>query len=385
MDQNLKIQLGNLEDKINVMKGMGLSDDEICKAFTASELDIIQKARHGMYADTGENRKLGRVGSEYGHAKREDPEKVARKEENKKSHEDYIKRNPEQVQHEPEVRAKTALAQHLPGKDVKDIKVSKQFEDGDLSITATVDGKKRIFLMGRNKRIVETDHHAKVSEKHALLYPEKYYTGFDGTSKKRSETDPKRRAVDAISSLKGIGSYGDVKVTREFEDGDLAVSATVGGEKKSFHLDIDGKLTEMTEKSLEDTLSKEQQVATILKSFKEGNLTDSEGNKVDSIEKAMEIAFEKGREGSRGGNIIGHTKSGKPVYEDKWAHEYSDFDKQDHEDAWKEHSNASSKIKNFYSKDQKKRIENHEKVNEHQRRAISHNTKMNNFGKKEDE
>ena len=45
--------------------------------------------------------------------------------------------------------------------------------------------------------------------------------------------------------------------------------------------------------------------------------------------------FEKGGEGSKGGKIIGHTKSGKPVYANKNAthKDYNDFTKEDHEDA----------------------------------------------------
>lgn len=43
-------------------------------------------------------------------------------------------------------------------------------------------------------------------------------------------------------------------------------------------------------------------------------------------------SIEKGGEGSRGGKIIGHTKSGKPIYEG--AHQsHKSFTKQDHKDA----------------------------------------------------
>src|ERR1035437_837598 len=41
----------------------------------------------------------------------------------------------------------------------------------------------------------------------------------------------------------------------------------------------------------------------------------------------------KGGEGSRGGKVIGHTKSGKPIY-DTFEHEgHKDFNAQDHKDA----------------------------------------------------
>lgn len=46
-----------------------------------------------------------------------------------------------------------------------------------------------------------------------------------------------------------------------------------------------------------------------------------------------EIDLEKGGEGSKGGKVIGHTKSGKPIYENKDAKYHKDFDKEDHIDA----------------------------------------------------
>ena len=38
-------------------------------------------------------------------------------------------------------------------------------------------------------------------------------------------------------------------------------------------------------------------------------------------------------EGARGGRVIGHTKSGKPIYENKKGSTYKNFSKQDHDDA----------------------------------------------------
>lgn len=51
---------------------------QILKGFTnideAAEEAPIEKARHGVYADNAQNRRLQRVGQEYGHAAKEDPE-----------------------------------------------------------------------------------------------------------------------------------------------------------------------------------------------------------------------------------------------------------------------------------------------------------------------
>lgn len=51
------------------------------------------------------------------------------------------------------------------------------------------------------------------------------------------------------------------------------------------------------------------------------------------------LAIEKGGEGSRGGKVIGHTKSGKPIYHhETYSNEnYSDYSKEDHADAAKVH------------------------------------------------
>jgi len=62
------------------------------------------------------------------------------------------------------------------------------------------------------------------------------------------------------------------------------------------------------------------------------------------IKKSFENLFEKGGEGSRGGKVIGHTKTGKPVYETgkKGDHAvYKNFSKEDHEDAGKLHKQKS--------------------------------------------
>jgi len=53
----------------------------------------------------------------------------------------------------------------------------------------------------------------------------------------------------------------------------------------------------------------------------------------------------KGGEGSKGGKVIGHTKSGKPIYErsKEVMSKYSDFSKEDHQDAQKEHIKHAEK------------------------------------------
>ncbi len=70
--------------------------------------------------------------------------------------------------------------------------------------------------------------------------------------------------------------------------------------------------------------------------LKKGNIYDHQLQQSTYL-KGMNETFEKGGEGSRGGKIIGHTKTGKPVYANKDYHEYKDFSEKDHRDASKLH------------------------------------------------
>lgn len=70
------------------------------------------------------------------------------------------------------------------------------------------------------------------------------------------------------------------------------------------------------------------------------------------INKSLEL-FEKGGEGSRGGKIIGHTKSGKPIYSHGYHTDYSskNYSSEDHEDISNHHSNVSKKSETHYGKE----------------------------------
>ena len=70
----------------------------------------------------------------------------------------------------------------------------------------------------------------------------------------------------------------------------------------------------------------------------------------NQIEKSDESDLEKGGEGSRGGQVIGHTQSGKPIYMATTGQHYgkahpknSHFTAQDHEDAAKVHDERKKK------------------------------------------
>jgi len=56
-----------------------------------------------------------------------------------------------------------------------------------------------------------------------------------------------------------------------------------------------------------------------------------------------ETLLEKGGEGSKGGKIIGHTRSGKPIYDTYGHSAHRDFTAQDHKDASIVNKNEASK------------------------------------------
>lgn len=64
-----------------------------------------------------------------------------------------------------------------------------------------------------------------------------------------------------------------------------------------------------------------------------------------NIMKNFQSDIIKGGEGSRGGKVIGHTKSGKPIYANKDYDKYSDFNEHDHNDASEIHTTEKNKYK----------------------------------------
>jgi hypothetical protein len=71
-----------------------------------------------------------------------------------------------------------------------------------------------------------------------------------------------------------------------------------------------------------------------------------------SIEKSENDELEKGGEGSKGGKIIGHTKSGKAIYDSANHPEHKEFTEEDHKDRlhekhkWMKNSQLDAAIEN---------------------------------------
>lgn len=72
------------------------------------------------------------------------------------------------------------------------------------------------------------------------------------------------------------------------------------------------------------------------------------------FKKASENDIEKGGEGSRGGKVIGHTESGKPIYENHDHPAHKNFTSNDHTDAVYAHVNLTSR-KSLATKEEKKK------------------------------
>jgi len=79
--------------------------------------------------------------------------------------------------------------------------------------------------------------------------------------------------------------------------------------------------------------------------------------------------IEKGGEGSKGGQVIGHTSSGKPVYANKGADHYKDFSKTDHAEAAKAHT---AEFKKHAGTKESDWIQDRAKQRLHDKHATSH-------------
>lgn len=126
------------------------------------------------------------------------------------------------------------------------------------------------------------------------------------------------------------------------------------------------------------------------KAFKEQKEVKTEKAEANDIEKSILDSLdknfadlEKGGEGNKGGKVIGHTKSGKPIYEDRGHESHKKFTSKDHKDAAAIHEHLS---KHSDSKDGKVDKMKHMLAKEHhefqankkdKESKTDHNQKMN--------
>ena len=97
--------------------------------------------------------------------------------------------------------------------------------------------------------------------------------------------------------------------------------------------DTQGKLEKSYIPELIDLIKAED--SAIEEKYKKKIAALKERRNPEGIEKADEDedSVEKSGEGSRGGKVIGHTKSGKPIYEDHNHNDHKNFTEKDHIDA----------------------------------------------------
>lgn len=117
-------------------------------------------------------------------------------------------------------------------------------------------------------------------------------------------------------------------------------------------------------------------IADITKADGTRILIDSEG-KFTYQEKEIEKA--KG-EGSKGGKVIGHTKSGKPIYESHHSpsEAYGKFDKKDHLDAVKHHDDRTQVDHSDYKNEKDEKKVNKE-IKKHKQSRDWHQGEADNF------
>lgn len=101
------------------------------------------------------------------------------------------------------------------------------------------------------------------------------------------------------------------------------------------------------------------------------HITDFQSLQRERILKSYNTPELQKAEGSRGGTVIGHTKSGKPIYEHS-IHNSAGFSKQDHSDAISAHEKAAknyagreSKRRSGQGRDEASRVANEKRMVEH--------------------
>lgn len=134
-------------------------------------------------------------------------------------------------------------------------------------------------------------------------------------------------------------------------------------------------------------MKKRDQGGFLVKSFDEEQIAKDMG--IDPKEAAKILGddskkkvLNKGGEGSRGGKVVGRTRSGKPIYESHGHSGHKDFDYNDHMDAAAHHADAHRKLKAeymdmpkedriFYPAKKKEQAEHHREQNSKHVEAMS--------------
>jgi len=153
-----------------------------------------------------------------------------------------------------------------------------------------------------------------------------------------------------------------------------------------------------TNNSLSENISKsfiqEAQPLDIIKGFQDSSaiLEKLEENlekgliSDEEFEKALSTLniISKGGEGSKGGKVIGHTKSGKPIYDTHYHETHKHFTQEDHEDAAKLNQDLKDKHYSQYEELKEKDGEVSKKAATHHSKHLEHGTNSYYHDKKAD-
>jgi hypothetical protein len=165
-------------------------------------------------------------------------------------------------------------------------------------------------------------------------------TGGEKKSYSTKEFDTKKEAEKRMSLMNSNSEYSDLKINKTSNN-----KYTISFKKSQ---------PESTLSKSEQTEAQKAKVKKVVEEFNKGILKSSAGELITDRSEALRFALSEagieieksGGEGSRGGKVIGHTKSGKPIY-DTFEHEgHKSFDKYDHSDAVKLHMKLMSKNDN---------------------------------------
>jgi hypothetical protein len=224
------------------------------------------------------------------------------------------------------------------------------------------------------EKLSET-HSKEASKLDSKDYSDEEVTGGEKKNFSTKEFDTKKEAEKRMSLMNSNSEYSDLKINKTSNN-----KYTISFKKSQ---------PESTLSKSEQTEAQKAKVKKVVEEFNKGILKSSTGELITDRSEALRFALseagiemkksedsdiEKGGEGSRGGKIIGHTKSGKPVYEKSQNLSYNGFTRQDHLDAAEHHNfekrRAEDALEN--SKDFNKRKLLKEKINSHSENEKGH-------------
>jgi len=337
-----------LAEKLRRIQYVGMSKEEFAKSFDPEEIDMIEKAlvgindindniEKGNAANIGEVRDWG--GTKY--------RKIAAGKWEPASEQRFTGRE------DPSVRV-SGGGKKSPAQNRR---MSAQERAAEKASMKEARKTKRAELTAANKKQRQEDRKNDPSYKwNPAKYDQWIKESASISDGGKVEQDYAADMADNAYQEAGLIEYVERKIRTE------------GGDESAIdriQWDIEAKIPDSAynddddyeEKSIEPDIEKQEEpkkeakVAKVMKEFKDGTLKSSSGELVTDRDQAIAIAMseagiekgchdlEKGGEGSRGGKVIGHTKSGKPIYENlkSGASEYRDFTREDHNDASQVH------------------------------------------------